>query len=164
MDLKHLLELNLHWATEKTISLIDTMRDAPLTFPTPRGGNHPLWVLGHCTFAEGQVIWELMQAETNPMENWSEMFRDGTEPTSNPEDYLPFDDVMHQCRALRKASDELLASFNLQDLERPTAACPPGYEEHFGTFAQCYLFVANHWLMHRGQVADARRALNQQAT
>ena len=29
-----------------TLKLIDNMKDQPLTFPTPKGGNHPLWVLG----------------------------------------------------------------------------------------------------------------------
>jgi hypothetical protein len=35
---------------KSTMSLIEDMRDAPLTQPTSRGGNHPLWVLGHITY------------------------------------------------------------------------------------------------------------------
>ena len=38
-----------------TLQLIEDMRDAPVTSPTPRGGNHPLWILGHITWVEGNV-------------------------------------------------------------------------------------------------------------
>jgi hypothetical protein len=31
------------------MSVVDKMNDAATTFPTPKGGCHPLWVLGHLT-------------------------------------------------------------------------------------------------------------------
>jgi len=33
-----------------------------------------------------------------------------------------------------------------------------GYEDTFGTYRLCLQYVADHWYMHRGQLADARRA------
>jgi hypothetical protein len=35
---------------------------------------------------------------------------------------------------------------------------PDGFEETFGTYRRCLQYVADHWYMHRGQLADARRA------
>ena len=37
------LEMSSGWV----MGLIEDMKDAPLTAPTPNGGNHPLWCLGH---------------------------------------------------------------------------------------------------------------------
>jgi hypothetical protein len=76
-----------------TLTLLEDMRDAPLTFPTPNGGCHPLWILD----------------EPNPLASWESMFCRGTEPVADASAYPP-------------------------------------------------LLMANHWLAHRGQVADARRA------
>ena len=38
-----------------TMGLIADMRDEPLRQPGSAGGNHPLWVLGHLTFVEGNI-------------------------------------------------------------------------------------------------------------
>ena len=35
---------------------------------------------------------------------------------------------------------------------------PEGFEDNFGTYRLCLQFVSDHWYMHRGQLADARRA------
>ena len=39
-----------------TLGLIGDMKDAPLTQPTPNGGNHPIWVLGHLVRAESDLL------------------------------------------------------------------------------------------------------------
>ncbi len=39
-----------------TLGLINDMKDAPLQQPTPNGGNHPLWVLGHIVRAESDLL------------------------------------------------------------------------------------------------------------
>ena len=48
------------------IGLAEDMRDSPLTQPTPRGGNHPLWVLGHITFVEGNLP-HILTGEPHPL-------------------------------------------------------------------------------------------------
>ena len=50
--IKHSLESSKGWA----MGLINDMQDAPLTQPTPNGGNHPLWVLGHIVKAESDLF------------------------------------------------------------------------------------------------------------
>jgi hypothetical protein len=34
---------------------------------------------------------------------------------------------------------------------------PAGFEATFGTYRLCLQYAADHWYMHRGQLADARR-------
>jgi hypothetical protein len=61
-----LIRTAMQTSDRAVVSLIEDMRDAPLTQPTPRGGNHPLWVLGHMTFVEGNVL-NVLFGEPNQM-------------------------------------------------------------------------------------------------
>ena len=51
MNRIELIRWALKMTDDATAQLVEDMRDAPLTQPTPGGkgggGNHPLWVLGH---------------------------------------------------------------------------------------------------------------------
>jgi len=158
MQSKDLVKMNLEMATGIVLPMIEDMKDAPLTFPTSKGGNHPLWVLGHITYAEGSIIQGMMLGESNPLAQWKDVFGDGTEPVGDADKYPPFDDVLSKCQEVHQANMALLDSMSEEDLDTSSKACPPEYEGFFGTYRQCFQMIANHWLMHRGQVADARRA------
>ena len=56
--------------TELDLHFIEDMRHAPLTRPMPNGGNHPWWLIGHLTWAEGNVI-KIIRGEPNPVERWA---------------------------------------------------------------------------------------------
>lgn len=56
MQSKDLLKMNLESCMGMLLPMIEDMKDAPLTFPTPKGGNHPLWVLGHLAYSEGSLL------------------------------------------------------------------------------------------------------------
>ena len=59
---------------------------------------------------------------------------------------------------MREATVTLLDSLTEEDLDRASANAPVGYEDTFGTYRLCLQYVADHWYMHRGHLADARRA------
>ena len=40
---------------DHNIRHIEDMRNSPVTAPSPQEGNHPLWILGHLTIAEGRL-------------------------------------------------------------------------------------------------------------
>ena len=44
------------------IGLIESMRDAPLTFPTPNGGCHPLCVVGTLAMHRGRKVADAKRA------------------------------------------------------------------------------------------------------
>jgi len=158
MQSKDLLKLNLEMTKGIVLGLIEEMKDAPLTFPTPKGGNHPLWVLGHAAYAEAGIIQEKMLGKSNPLADWKDMFGEGTEPVGDADQYPPFDQVMAKCEEVRQTTLALLDSLSEDDLDTNSKGCDPKYASYFGTYRLCFLMVTNHWLMHRGQVADARRA------
>jgi len=158
MQSKDLLKMNLEACKGMLLPMIEDMKDVPLTFPTAKGGNHPLWVLGHLAYSEGKLLREMMLEESNPLDEWKEIFSDGIEPVGDADKYPSFDEVMTKLQEIHQATIALLDSMSEDDLDTPSKNCPPEYEIFFGTYRQCFQQVANHWLMHQGQVADARRA------
>jgi DinB superfamily len=148
----------LEGSARGTLSLIDDMKDAPLTFPTPNGGNHPLWVLGHLTYSEGRAIQSVMLGKENPVAQWGGIFGRGSEPTADASKYPSFDEVRKKYDEVRAETMKVLDSLTDADLDQPCKACPPEMKEFVGTYGQCFLVLIFNTLTHRGQVADARRA------
>ena len=150
-----LIRDNLRKSADRVLLRVEEMRDHALVFPTPNGGNHTLWILGHLAYIEALVIRGFMLGEPNPLASWQETF-DGADTRAGG--YPPFDEVLAACRAARRSTLELLDSFVESDLDRQSRRCPEGHEASFGTYRSCCQFVADHWYMHRGQLADARRS------
>ena len=151
-----LIRWALQMSDQGTAALVQDMRDAPLTQPTSRGGNHPLWVLGHLAFIDGGVP-KILFGEPNPVEHWAPLFAPGTRPTTDAAAYPPFDEVLATYRALRARNLKLLDELGEVGLGRVPKDVPPGFEDVMTTFGQTFLLVALHNMVHYGQVADARR-------
>lgn len=124
---------------------------------TPGGGPHTLWVLGHLAYIEGLVIGSFMRGEANPLAGWADPF-DGAEVSLDPADYPSFDTVLRSCREARETTLAVLGDLTEAELDRAGSAVPEGWEDAFGTYRRCLQYVADHWHMHRGHLADARRA------
>lgn len=150
-----LIRDNLLRSERITLARIDDMRAHGMVPSTQTGGCHTLWILGHLAFIETLVIRTYMLGEANPLTAWETIF-DGSSISQSSDDFPVFETVLHQCRAARAATNSLLASLAEENLDTVSAACPPGAEELFGTWRLCFQYAADHWLMHRGQLADAR--------
>ena len=73
----------IRWAMQLTeggtMRMVEDLRSAPLTQPTPgaqNGGNHALWTLGHLCWIEGNVRYILL-GEPNPVTHWKALFAAG---------------------------------------------------------------------------------------
>jgi len=64
MHMKDAIKFALTISNGSVLSVIDEMSDAATTFPTPNGGCHPLWVLGHLTLVEGMIPAALFAEKT----------------------------------------------------------------------------------------------------
>ncbi|MFT7619951.1 MAG: hypothetical protein ACI97A_003608 [Planctomycetota bacterium] len=151
-----LIRGNLTRSADYTLAKIEDMRDHCFVFPTSHGGGHTMWVLGHLAYVEGLVIHEFMFGDTNPVAKWKPTF-DGDEVTADQERYPPFDEVLFLCREMRAKTIDLINKLKENDLDKVSANAPKGQEAIFGDYRLCLQFVADHWLMHRGQLAGARR-------
>lgn len=152
-----LIRDNLRRSAERVLARVEEMRDHALVFPTPNGGAHTLWVIGHLAVIEGLVIREFMLGEPNPLAGWRDLF-DGADTSDDATRYPPFDETLARCRTMREETVALIDTLTEDDLDRPSTNAPAGFADYFGTFRDCLQFVADHWFMHRGQLADARRA------
>jgi uncharacterized damage-inducible protein DinB len=133
------------------------MSDAATTFPTPNGGWHPLWVLGHLTVVEG-IIPAALFAEKHPAAEWQQYFGENSKPVADARAYPPFAEVREKYLQLRERNLNILESLTEADLDKPTKAPPKGREGEFATYGQSFLVLALHQAMHRGNLTDARRA------
>ncbi|MDA8015955.1 MAG: DinB family protein [Thermoanaerobaculia bacterium] len=152
-----LIRDNLAKSSSRVLLRIEEMADSCLVSPTPGGGPHTLWILGHLAYIEGLVVRWFMLGQLNPLAEWNELF-DGAEVSDDASRYPPFDRVLTRCREMRQETLAVLDSLTETDLDRTCAEAPEGHEDLFGTYRHCLQFVADHWYMHRGQLADARRA------
>ena len=152
-----LIRQNLTASRDRVLARIEEMREHCFVAPTPQGGAHTLWVLGHLATIEGHIIRELMRGEPNPLDHWRALF-DGDEVSMTTSDDPGFDEVLDQCQAMRADTLTLIDAMTEADLDQSSAVIAPGFEDWFGTARHCLQFVADHWYMHRGQLADARRA------
>ena len=152
-----LLRDNLVKSTARVLERVEDMREHCLVPPTPNGGGHTLWVLGHLAYIEGLVVRGFMLGEPNPLADWEDPF-DGTEVSADPGKYPPFDQVLAKCREMRAETMGVLDTRTEEDLDTSSAKAPKKFADTFGTYRLCLQYVADHWYMHRGQWADARRA------
>jgi hypothetical protein len=88
---------------------------------------------------------------------WEEVF-DGADVSGDIRLYPPFDQVLARCREVRESTLALLDSLSEDALDKASAEVPAGFEDTFESYRLCLQYVADHWYMHRGQLADARRA------
>jgi hypothetical protein len=154
-----LIRDNLTKSRDRVLARVADMRDHALVFPTPHGGCHTLWVLGHLAYIEGLVVRSFMLGEPNPLADWEALFdRADHEVHADISRYPPFDRVLMTCLETRAATLALLESLVEDDLDKASANVPAGYEDTFGTYRLCVQYIADHWYMHRGHLADARRA------
>jgi hypothetical protein len=152
-----LIRWSLRKTDEWTTGAAEDMRDAPLTQPTSRGGNHPLWLIGHLAVVEGSVP-QVLFGEPNPVESWKPLFGQGTRPTTEAGAYPPFDEVISTYRDLRAKNLARLEEIGEAGLDHAPAAIPPGFEDEMRTIGHTLLVIALHQMSHLGQLADARRA------
>ncbi len=162
MYTKDAIRYSLNMADQAVMRSLETIEDAPLTFPTENGGCHPLWVVGHLAFVEG-LAHEMLSGGGNPVAHWAPIFGQDTVPTADAAQYPALAKVRDQYVQLRKRNLQLLESMTEADLDKPTPWQPKGLEEHFSNYGKALLTIALHQMAHRAQITDAIRAAGRAA-
>ena len=157
MQTKEAIKFALTVSDRAVLSVIDEMSSAATTFPTPNGGGHSLWGLGHLTLVEGMIP-AVLFGDKNPAAEWQQYFGEDSKAVSDAGAYPPFAEVRKKYLQLREQNLKLLESLSEADLDKPTKAPPKGREREFATYGQSFFVLALHQTMHRGNVTDARRA------
>src|ERR1700716_1301280 len=132
MHTKDAIKSALTVSSGAVLSVIDEMSGAATTFPTPKGGCHPLWVLGHLTLVEGSIP-AVLFGDKNPAAEWQQYFGENSEPVADARAYPPFAEVREKYLLLREQNVKLLDSLSEADLDKPTKAPPKRREGEFAT-------------------------------
>jgi hypothetical protein len=153
-----LIRDNLRKSRDRVLARVEEMREHATVSPCRAGGAHTLWTLGHLAYIEMLVVRTFLLGEENPLAEWESTF-DGADVSGDIGRFPPFDEVLAKCREARESTMALLDSFSEDDLDKASARIPEGFEDSFGTRRLCFQYACDHWYMHRGQLADARRAV-----
>jgi len=137
--------------------LMADMQDAPLTVPTPQGGNHPLWIVGHLAYSESNILNCYILGKDSPLAEWKDVFGIGSQPTSDATAYPAYEEVLATFEAVRADTLAYLETIADADLDKPSHA-PEDRKDYFGTIGQCLTVMTTHLAFHGGQLADTRRA------
>jgi len=156
------IKMSLENGTGWTMGLINDMRDAPLTQPTPNGGNHPLWVLGHIVRAESDLLDGFILGKPNRFPELESLFAMKTTPSTDASQYPSIDDLLGKFEEIRSATLAHLSSLSEEDLDQRSHA-PEEFGPPFATVGACFAAMAGHMAFHTGQVADARRAAGRES-
>lgn len=148
------LESSKGWA----LGLIGDMKDAPLTQPTAKGGNHPTWVLGHLARAESDLLDCFILGQANRFPEWEALFAMGSTPTAEAGKYPSMDELFAKFEEMRAATLAHLDTLSDEDLDKPSHA-PAEFGPTFATVGSCFAAMSTHVAFHAGQVADARKSL-----
>ena len=152
-----LLKMSLDQSKGWVMGLLSDMQDAPLTVPTPHGGNHPLWILGHLAYSEAQLTQEMALGQPNPLADWKDLFGQHSQPVLDANRYPSFEELMGKFEETRAETLRLLDSLSDENLDQPSHVSEE-MKDFFGTIGHCLSAIAIHSTFHGGQVADARRA------
>ncbi len=117
-----------------------------------------MWILGHLTYSEANLVSSLIKGEQNPCADWKELFDAGTEPSADASLYPAMDELLAKFAEVRGQTLALLDTLTDADLDKPSHA-PEEMQAFFGTVGSCLAAVIMHFTWHGGQAADARRAL-----
>lgn len=147
------MEMSKAWI----VGLMADIADAPLTPPTPQGGNHPWWIIGHMVCSESNILHCYILGKENPLAELYEMFSIGTQPSEDGKGYPPMSDLLEIFESVRAETLAYLSSITDADLDKPSHA-PEKEAAFFGTIGQCLAVMTMHLSFHGGQIADARRA------
>lgn len=156
MQAGDLIRFAMQLSEQGTLRLIEDIRSAPFTQPCA-GGNHPLWVMGHLAFIEGNMR-RIITGEPNPVEHWAAIFAPGTGVKTDPKNYPAFEEIVRTWRDLRAANLKMLDSLGEAGLDRAPRWIPPGFEEMMKTNGRALLAITLHNMVHYGQITVVRRA------
>lgn len=157
MQSKELLLIANRQCAGLVFPLLDDLKSAPLVSPISGSGNHAHWILGHLVFSEGRYL-EMMQGIPNPCQSMQEMFGGGSQPNPDGHAYPNYDVLLGQLQSMHDEYLIWLERVTEEELDQVTEGIPPEFELYFGTWRQMLLMRAMHWMNHRGQLADCRRA------
>lgn len=157
MNTIEFIKLALDSSAGWTMTLIEDMKDSPLTQPTPLGGNHPLWVLGHIVHSESNLFDGFIMGRENRYPELADAFAFGSIPATDAEGLPSMEELLARFRELRMDVMAWVDTITEADLDKPSHGGDK-FGPGFARIGGCVAAMITHMTFHAGQVSDARRA------
>lgn len=152
-----LIEL-IRQARAQTLKMVASVPETHRFKQLQEGKATPLWLLGHISRSMDRVLLEWMLEQPHELsEAQRQLFAPsmvgGTPPTTNPEDYPAWDEVVKLYETVTARAIEGLPVLTDADLDKPLPGdLPPNYRELFPTIGAALQRIVNHDAYHRGQM------------
>ena len=127
-----------------------------LTRPVP-GANHIAWQLGHLIHAEEQMLNTITGATTVPLpEGWDKQHGKENAGKDPPVGFRTKAEYMDWYAKVRENTMKFLSTLSDADLDKQTTGRMAKFAPTWGALL---VLIANHPMMHAGQIAVLRRKL-----
>jgi uncharacterized damage-inducible protein DinB len=143
---------------EKLLASLNTPED--WVFQVHPKANHALWIAAHVALADNSFISKFRPELARKPDGWDELFWSKSEPTAEVTRYPNSDEVLAYYRERRETLLNVLDDLSEEELSGP--APPEGARSPLAgapTIGHAFIFIAQHELMHAGQLTVAHRAL-----
>jgi len=141
--------------SEKLLKAFETPEQ--WTYQVHEKANHPLWFAGHMGVVDDFMISLIDPSKSSPKADYQAKFGMGSQPTSDPSQYPPPEEVVDYMRDRRSVLIGILDELSEDDLLKPTPEGAPGF---LPDYRSVFELVAWHEGWHSGQASVARAALN----
>jgi uncharacterized damage-inducible protein DinB len=139
---------------EQFFSAFKTPQD--WTYEIFPGANHALWIIGHLSMVDNNVLSRLFPGKGVDKPDYSEKFGRQSKPSPNAADYPPPEEVLAFFHERRIVLLECIDNMSAEDFEQPV---PPPKPPFINNVWQLLSFMAIHESLHMGQLSMCRRAL-----
>lgn len=120
------------------------------------GCNHALWFVGHMANTDNFLLSLVAPDKAISLEGFAPRFGMGSQPTNQPDQYPPPEQVLTTMRERRTKLLGVLDSLTDEDLAKKT---PAGAPEFLPDVASVFEMAIWHEGLHAGQLSVTRRAL-----
>ena len=148
---------NLHTSRYIMTSYLSDLSDDDLLVRPVPAAHHAAWQLGHLILSESQMINGIRAGSAPALSpEFAARHDKGAAKAGDPAHFYPKSQYLSCMNNLREATLTLLSQLSEEDLSKPG---PEAMRSYAPTVGSVFLSIANHELMHSGQIAVIRRAL-----
>ena len=118
--------------------------------------NHALWFAGHMAMADNFFLSNVAPEKVVVRPEFEKAFGTGSQPTNNPADYPPAEEVLAVMKERRETLLGVLEGMGEADLEQPLPKARADFLPDVGSVFEMAVW---HEGLHSGQLSVARRAM-----
>jgi hypothetical protein len=156
--------MNFHSTSQELLSTsrfvlktyLSDLSDSEILVCPVDGAHHAAWQLGHLIFSESRMVNGVRVGSGIKLPNGFDEAHGKGKPIDSTEGFLGLAEYAELLERQRAMTIELLLSLDEASLEQPA---PEFMRSYARTVSSVFLAIANHELLHAGQIAVIRRSL-----